>query len=220
MLFCTFPKLFVGQVWLPRTEALCRGLASLQHALENPVVNSQCPRRPPHHETAAPGPRICSPLPTAIEFITATALQNTLTRRLVAYLDGILRRFATITTLLRGLKNRPASASMSLVTLHPPRVRELLHSPPSAVSAGTPRLAWLRLLLASAGVPPACIFAGGFTEESLLVTRKLRVRTWLTAPTPWIGCSCRLIPTDHISDLRIHVGFYKLEGWLYLALVV
>lgn len=66
----------------------------------------------------------------------------------------------------------------------------------------------------------ACIFAGGFTEKSLLVTRKLRVRTWLTAPTPWIGCSCRLIPTNHISDLRIHEGFYKLEGWLYLALVV
>ena len=50
---------------------------------------------------------------------------------------------------------------MSVVTLHPPRVWELLHSPLSAVSAGTPRLAWLRLLLTSAGVPPACIFAGG-----------------------------------------------------------
>lgn len=60
-------------------------------------------------------------------------------------------------------------------------------------------------MLASADAPYACIYAGEFTEESLLVFRELDMRTSLTVPTPWIsGPSYRFIPTSHISDLRKH----------------
>ena len=62
------------------------------------------------------------------------------------------------------------------------------------------------------------IFAGGYTEESLLAARRLGVQISLTS---WIGrSSCRFIPTSRIGDLWIHEGFCGFEVRFYLAAAV
>ena len=85
------------------------------------------------------------------------------------------------------------------------------------IGAGAQQLTWLYLpvakLHASAGALYACNFAGGFTQESLLVVRELSVQASLTTPTPSIGRrSWRFIPTSLIGDPRIHDGFCDFEG--------
>ena len=64
----------------------------------------------------------------------------------------------------------------------------------------------------------ASIFAGGYTEESLLVVRGLGVQI---SSTSWIGRrSCRFVPTSPIGDLWTHEGFCGFEVRFYLAVVV
>ena len=119
----------------------------------------------------------------------------------------------TITTLLLGLKYRP-SAPLALS----PQVRALLHPLLSLSSAAASRLPWRYLLPASAALLYASIFAGGYTEESLLAVPGLGVQI---SSTSWIdGSSCRFIPTSRIGDLWTHEGFYGFEVRFYLAVVV
>ena len=140
-----------------------------------------------------------SPSPTIVEFAVTTAPQNRSTRLLLTYATGLLRLFVTIATHLLGLKYRP-SAPFALS----PQVRGQIRPTLSLPSTTTARLSWRYLLPASAILLYASIFAGWYTEESLLVVRGLGVQILSTS---WIGRrSCRTIPTSCIGGLWIHEG--------------
>ena len=130
------------------------------------------------YETAVPRPPHPLPLLTTTELITTTTPHNALTWRLIACLSGILRWFATITTLFRSLKNSPSAAAASLVALHPCESKNchtLFHLRFQRARSGS------HGCTSCSGAPYACIFAGGFTEESMLVFRELGMQTLRTA---------------------------------------